>query len=192
MLSYFGMSASKNENMVPVQNKDGSIQLVDKNTVKHEQPLHPFKADEIDFQLFTLSNHNEPQHFRLSDHNDNHPNTPDHFILNDHNYHEVLAKSHFNPHKPTRFFIHGWRSKGLLTPKFVDRYFVKNKFDYNFIAVNWQKASDIAYYIEASRRVKPLGRLVAQFIVYLIFMGLSPLKLAMAGHSLGAHAMGIC
>lgn len=156
-----------NENATLVQDESAPWNLIDKIDLEDDNAA-PFSANDIIFQLFTRANPKRIQNLTLNDHN----------IL-----------KYFNPKLPTRILIHGWYSQGSLTQGFADAYLKRG--DFNFIAVNWQKGSDIINYRTARKHIKIVGMHVAHFIDCLIAKGLSPKLLALIGHSLGAHAMGI-
>lgn len=62
----------------------------------------------------------------------------------------------------------------------------------NFIAVNWQKGSDVYNYLTARGRVLAVAEQVAKFVDFMskrAWMSLG--KLTIVGHSLGAHVAGI-
>lgn len=62
----------------------------------------------------------------------------------------------------------------------------------NFIAVNWQKGSDVYNYFTARGRVKEIAEYVAKFVDFMSKNAWLSLKsLTIVGHSLGAHIAGI-
>lgn len=83
-------------------------------------------------------------------------------------------------------------SEGLLTPRFANAYFNQSSHKINFIAVNWQKGSDIYNYMTARGRVKTIADHVARFVDFMSKQAwLNIKKLTIIGHSLGAHVAGI-
>lgn len=83
-------------------------------------------------------------------------------------------------------------SEGLLTPRFTDAYFTKGKHKVNFIAVNWQKGSDVYNYMAARGRVKDVAEQLARFVDFMSKKAWLRIKsLTIVGHSLGAHVAGI-
>lgn len=125
----------------------------------------------VRFELFTRENPDAPQ--SLSPSNDS------------------LLDTNYDPNRPTRMLIHGWNSKGKLTPRFTEAYFKKGIVNVNVIAVNWRDLSDDDY-AGARSHVNDVGLYVAQFIDYLVDRGNLKLKdFVLIGHSLGAHVSGI-
>lgn len=162
-----------NENTTYVQDVMGNMYKVDINEVKNVSSPSFSAETDVTFELYTLENPTEPQ------------------ILSLQNFSAVF-ESNFHWYKPTRFFIHGWNSHGSHTPKFINAYLNKGKFDMNLIVVNWRKGSDVYFYHMARRRVNEVAVVVARFIDRLhdkTMMGIENLKII--GHSLGAHISGI-
>lgn len=157
------------ENLRYVRDEYGNLKLVNMNDMILDSGT-PFTEKDVIFQLYTRANPNNAQNLTLHDKNG-------------------LINSHFNPKLPTRMFIHGWYSEGLLTPRFANAYLTKG--DFNFIAVNWQKGSDILNYLQARQNIKIVGVQVAHFISFLAEMKMVWELFEMSGHSLGAHTMGI-
>lgn len=156
-----------------VQDELGYLHEVDVDKVMNE-PLPYFSLHQgVMFELFTPKNPKEPQLIQFGNATS-------------------LKATNFNKRLPTRIVIHGWYSEGVLTPQFADAYFEKGKHKVNFIAVNWQKGSDVVNYIVARRRVNMVAEYVAKFIDFLVEHGGMRLKdLTVIGHSLGAHVSGI-
>lgn len=128
---------------------------------------------DVRFELFTPENPTEPQVLVLD------------------NY-ATVKTSNFNWWRPTRILIHGWYSEGLLTPRFADAYFTRKNYNVNFIAVNWQKGSDIYNYLTARGRVNEMGEYVARFVDFMSSKAWLKIEsLTIVGHSLGAHIAGI-
>lgn len=65
-----------------------------------------------------------------------------------------------------------------------------NVSDINIIVVDWGTAANVNY-ILASYNVAMVGRLLTDFINFLIKEGVSADDLHLIGHSLGAHVVGI-
>lgn len=164
-------SLLKNENYTLEQDAYGSWYYVNKNDSKTILANH-FIRDDVIFELYTQKN----------------PENPRKLILNDK---KVLKNSHFNPKLPTRILIHGFNSKGKVIRKFANAYFTAGRFNINFIGVNWEKGSNIPSYLQARENVKIVGAHVSLFIDFLVENGMILQSLAMIGHSLGAHAMGL-
>lgn len=135
-------------------------------------PEFSVESDVI-FELFTHKNPTEPQILDVNDYT-------------------TVKKSNFNWLHPTRILIHGWNSEGLLTARFADAYLIKGKHKVNFIAVNWQKGSDVYNYYCARGHVNEIAEHVARFVDFMSEKAwLKITDLNLIGHSLGAHISGI-
>lgn len=64
----------------------------------------------------------------------------------------AIAITRFDPNKPTRIFVHGYRSKHKVINRYAEAYL--NALDCNFIAVNWIEGASTANYYTARGRVK--------------------------------------
>lgn len=158
-----------NDNVTYIHDGLGHVLKVDIKKVENEPKPYFSVENDVIFELFTQKNPTEPQILQLN------------------NYTSVKI-SNFNWWHPTRILIHGWYSEGLLTPRFAEAYLVKGKHKVNFIAVNWQKGSDVYNYLFARRHVKEVAEHVARFIDFMYekaWMGISDLTIV--GHSLGAN-----
>lgn len=66
----------------------------------------------------------------------------------------LVSDTPFNPNRPTRIFVHGYKSK----EKVINRY--KEAFlsigDYNFICVDWIEGASTFNYFSAKSRVRPV------------------------------------
>lgn len=166
-------STIENENVTYIQDGLGHLQKVNIDKANNESAPYFSVEDDIIFELYTRKNPTKPQ------------------ILTLNNYTSV-KESNFNWRLPTRIFIHGWYSLGLLTPRFADAYLTKGRYRVNFIAVNWQKCSDIYNYLTARKRVPDVARHVANFIDFMSKEAWMRMNfLTVIGHSLGAHISGI-
>lgn len=97
----------------------------------------------------------------------------------------------FDRSKPTRVVIHGfWNSHNSKINKALKEVY-SNNFDVNLIIVNYSRISrDICYKI-ARNRVKLLGKKIAKFLDSILGDDEYQWKrLAVIGHSLGAHTAG--
>lgn len=66
-----------------------------------------------------------------------------------------IAETPFNPNRPTRIFVHGFKSKAKVITRYTDAYLKLG--DFNFIAVDWiEGASTFNYYL-ARGRVGPVS-----------------------------------
>lgn len=61
----------------------------------------------------------------------------------------------FNPNRPTRVFVHGFRSKAKVINRYAEAYL--NIGDYNFIAVDWIEGASTYNYYSAKGRVRPVS-----------------------------------
>lgn len=104
---------------------------------------------------------------------------------------DSLQGTKYDPNRPTRMFVHGWKAGDIWTPLFTEAYFKKGNFNVNFIAVNWREGADTLNYAAARSRVNRVGSYIAQFIDYLVIRSNLELKdFSLVGHSLGAHVAG--
>lgn len=143
--------------MAQVPSADGLLYSVDVDAVMSEPfPYFPISVNVL-FELFTPLNPDEPQ-------------------IITHSNETSLRQSNFNPAYPTRILIHGWNSRGSLTPRFAEAYFKKAQHKLNFIAVNWQHGAVTLNYPGARRRVNRVGPYVGQFIDFLVERGNLNLK----------------
>lgn len=158
------------ENITYFYDNFGYLHKIDINRVKDEVTTVNFSPEEgVIFELYTLKNPREPQ------------------ILTD--YVSIL-NSNFNPLRPTRIFIHGWKSR--LNSEFTEGYFDEAKYDANLIAVNWGTGADTYFYHLARGRVNLVGEHVARFVDFMYENGFLTMEnLNIIGHSLGAHVGGI-
>lgn len=65
--------------------------------------------------------------------------------------------------------------------KYARAYIERN--DYNFIAVNWLRGASTINYVKARHRIREVGEAVAQFIDYLVTLGLDLNSLICIGES---------
>ncbi|XP_003700219.1 phospholipase A1-like [Megachile rotundata] len=101
-----------------------------------------------------------------------------------------LAKSHFNPKKPTKFVTHGWiSSQKSKACTLVRDAFLQNG-DYNVIVVDWSSISRRPY-LWTSRQVVSIAQFVGKMIDFLESHGMKPSDVTVVGHSLGAHIAGL-
>lgn len=66
-----------------------------------------------------------------------------------------VSQTSFNPNRPTRIFIHGFRSKENMIFRYRDAYLKLGNF--NFIAVDWTKGAETYNYFMVLNRVKPVS-----------------------------------
>lgn len=67
-----------------------------------------------------------------------------------------IAGSRFDASRPTRIFVHGYRSKRKVIDRYSEAYL--NAGDYNFIAVNWIEGASTVNYYTAKGRVKDVSK----------------------------------
>lgn len=77
-----------------------------------------------------------------------------------------ISQTSFNPHRPTRIFIHGFRSKENMIFRYRDAYLKLGNF--NFIAVDWTKGAETFNYFMVLNRVKPVS---FDSILYVFVLG---------------------
>lgn len=73
-------------------------------------------------------------------------------INNDNNRSMPIAESPFDHTRPTRIYVHGYRSKRKNFLKYAEAY--RSKGNFNFIAVNWLEGAQTLNYYKARNRVK--------------------------------------
>lgn len=66
-----------------------------------------------------------------------------------------LNETTFNHNRPTRVFVHGFRTKEKVIKRYAEAYL--NIGDYNFIAVDWIEGASTINYFTAKGRVRPVG-----------------------------------
>ncbi|XP_026319732.1 pancreatic lipase-related protein 2-like isoform X2 [Hyposmocoma kahamanoa] len=90
-----------------------------------------------------------------------------------------LHNSHFDFDNKVKILTHGWLNHGYSPmPESIKE------------VVDWGTAANVNY-ILASYNVAMVGRLLTQFLNFLIEMGVSMDDVHLIGHSLGAHVVGI-
>lgn len=65
-----------------------------------------------------------------------------------------LNETTFNRNRPTRIFVHGYKSKAKVLNRYTEAYL--NVGDYNFIAVDWIEGASTINYFAAKNRVGPV------------------------------------
>lgn len=98
----------------------------------------PFQCDAFDAEndiIFQLTTREEPLYTVVSPNND-----------------PPISATRFNANRPTRIFIHGFRSKQKVLNRYSDAYLKAG--DYNFIGVDWTKGANVYNYYGAKGRVK--------------------------------------
>lgn len=76
-------------------------------------------------------------------------------INNNNNRSEPIADSPFDHRRPTRIYVHGYRSKRKNFLKYAEAYRAKGNF--NFIAVNWLEGAQTINYYKARNRVQSVS-----------------------------------
>lgn len=95
----------------------------------------------------------------------------------------------FDPIRPTRIFVHGYKSDTDLMDSYAQAYL--NAGNFNFIAVDWLAGASTWNYLTAKDRVPEVGKALATFIDHLVNeLGMQLHDLILVGHSLGAHVCG--
>lgn len=67
----------------------------------------------------------------------------------------TISETTFKPNRPTRIFVHGFRSKEKVIKRYAETYLGIE--DYNFIAVDWIKGASTYNYYSAKGRVKKVS-----------------------------------
>ncbi|CAG9791203.1 unnamed protein product [Diatraea saccharalis] len=126
---------------------------------------------DVQFRLFTRRN---PYEFQVLKINDS----------------MSLWDSNFDFNKKVKVLTHGWLNHGdSPMPESIKEAYL-NVSDLNIIVVDWGNAANVNY-ILASYNVAMVGRLLTQFLNFLIDEGVSMDDMHLIGHSLGAHVVGI-
>lgn len=66
-----------------------------------------------------------------------------------------ISGTTFKPERPTRIFVHGFRSKEKVIKRYTEAYLKAG--DYNFIAVDWTEGASTYNYYAAKGRVRPVS-----------------------------------
>ncbi|XP_026466677.1 pancreatic lipase-related protein 2-like [Ctenocephalides felis] len=173
----FGNPLSKNE--FSYESKDtmyfpdsrGNLYLI--NLKGADDPSNRATEKPVIFNLFTRSN----------------PDTAQVLVLGDK---ENLKNSNFNPAHPTRFTVHGWMSEQDNPFNSIIREAYLEQGEFNVIVVDWTASSNTINYISAVNAVTPTALKVAEMIDFLAEnAGIKTNDVHMAGHSLGAHVVGV-
>lgn len=69
----------------------------------------------------------------------------------------LVSETPFNPNRPTRIFVHGFKSKEKVIRRYKDAFLGIG--DYNFIAVDWIEGASTYNYFSAKGRVRPVRSL---------------------------------
>lgn len=129
-----------------------------------------YEAD-VEFRLFTRRNPDEYQILHINDSNS-------------------LWNSNFNINNKVKVLTHGWLNHGFSPmPESIKEAYL-NVSDLNIVVVDWGVAANVNY-IVASYNVAQVGRLLTEFLNFLIGEGISMNDVHLIGHSLGAHVVGI-
>ncbi|XP_047527462.1 pancreatic triacylglycerol lipase-like isoform X1 [Vanessa atalanta] len=130
-----------------------------------------FDDSDVEFRLFTRRN---PYMYQVLKTNDS----------------SNLRSSNFNFNNKVKVLAHGWLNHGDgPMPESIKEAYL-NVSDLNIIVVDWGKPANVNY-IWASYNVAMVGRLLTEFLNFLIGEGVSMDDVHLIGHSLGAHVVGI-
>ncbi|XP_052890823.1 phospholipase A1 VesT1.02-like [Anopheles moucheti] len=105
---------------------------------------------------------------------------------------ESLLSSNFDPDRPTRIIVHGWRNNknSPIAKSIRDTYLLR--WDYNVIVVDWSSCALQWNYVRAVGCVPVVGQSLGQLLDELQqHLGLVMENVYIIGHSLGAHIAGI-
>lgn len=72
-----------------------------------------------------------------------------------------ISDTTFNSNRPTRIFVHGYKSKEKVINRYKEAYLTLG--DYNFIAVDWISGASTYNYFSAKGRVQPVSDIVFFF-----------------------------
>ncbi|XP_011313672.1 pancreatic lipase-related protein 2 [Fopius arisanus] len=96
---------------------------------------------------------------------------------------------HFDINKKTVFYIHGFsesvNSSSVMT--IVSAYLKRD--DHNVVAIDWSELA-AGNYMEVISHVEEVGNSISRGINELVKGGISPLRIHVVGHSMGAHVAG--
>lgn len=67
----------------------------------------------------------------------------------------AVSQTPFNPNRPTRIFVHGYKSKEKTINRYTDAYLKLG--DFNLIMVDWLKGANTYNYYTAKGRVGPVS-----------------------------------
>ncbi|XP_049871169.1 lipase member H-like [Pectinophora gossypiella] len=145
-------------------------------TASYETNLVKNEACEADYQnikfyLFTRKNTDAHQELKINDTS-------------------LLWKSNFNFKQEIKVIIHGWISNNdtiLAINSLKDAYAKTTGF--NVIIVDWSKLAKDTYKV-AKTYADAVVWMITEFIKFLIANGISPTKMHLIGHSIGAHIAG--
>lgn len=90
-------------------------------------------SSDVQFELYTRDNRQVPQ------------------VIDTHGE-PAIVNSKFQSTRPTRIFVHGYRSKHKVINRYAEAFL--NAGDYNFIAVNWIEGASTVNYFTAKSRIK--------------------------------------
>ncbi|XP_041463869.1 pancreatic lipase-related protein 2-like, partial [Lytechinus variegatus] len=102
---------------------------------------------------------------------------------------DSIRKSHFNPNRDTKIFVHGWKdsmdwgSWKNFRDRFLDTY------DVNVVFVDWYPGGS-KNYLKSSANTRVVGREIAKLIEAFRDVGATSNSMHIIGHSLGAHTAG--
>ncbi|KAG6453189.1 hypothetical protein O3G_MSEX007987 [Manduca sexta] len=126
---------------------------------------------DVQFRLFTRRNPFEFQVLKINDS-------------------ASLWNSNFDFNRKVKVLTHGWLNHGdSPMPESIKEAYL-NVSDLNIIVVDWGNAANVNY-ILASYNVAGVGRILTDFLNFLIGEGVSMDDVHLIGHSLGAHVVGI-
>lgn len=74
----------------------------------------------------------------------------------------------FNPNRPTRIFIHGFKSSEKVLIRYKNAYLKLG--NYNFIAVDWINGANTVNYLKAKGRIQPVSHIIFVLIHFVLRM----------------------
>ncbi|KAJ8916044.1 hypothetical protein NQ315_010912 [Exocentrus adspersus] len=102
----------------------------------------------------------------------------------------ALRNTEFSASKETLFIVHGWRNTNESAVNRHIRTAILSRHDINVFVVDWGPVAD-RNYVSAQGAVRTVGNYIADFVRSLVnTFGVSLTRVALVGHSLGAHVAG--
>ncbi|XP_065342994.1 pancreatic lipase-related protein 3-like isoform X1 [Cloeon dipterum] len=104
---------------------------------------------------------------------------------------QKLSLSHFDPTKPTKILLHGYKGRGDGTNARRIRNAFLDRENVNVISVDWSNGAKGPNYLRAVANAELVARQMARLIVEMIALGANPKDIHIVGFSLGAQVAGM-
>jgi pancreatic triacylglycerol lipase len=105
---------------------------------------------------------------------------------------DSISSSNFNSSKEVRFIVHGWLESGRQGFSIDLKDAFLKAVDTNVVIIDWGAGANTINYVAARRRVGGVAGVIARFVDFLHDnFDLHLDRVSMAGHSLGAHIIGL-